>query len=273
MPLRILAGSAEHGDSLTLVHSLPAIASMRILKRPILLSVLMGGLIPPPADAQPPTTRVSVSSGGIQANRTSVGQALSADGRWVAFASSASNLVPTDTNDAVDVFLHDRQNGTTTRVSVGDGHVQGNASSLQAAISADGRFVAFESAADNLVADDTNAAKDVFVHDRETGLTTRVSMGGDGSPANAESRAPAISADGRWVAFTSLASNLVADDTNDVFDTFLHDRQSGTTLRVSVGPSGVQGNQSSGEPALSADGRWVAFTSVASNLVSCNRRR
>jgi Tol biopolymer transport system component len=232
----------------------------------ILLSAVLGGLVPLPAAGQPTTTRVSTGSGGIQANRTSVGQSLSADGRWVAFDSIASNLVPTDTNGTFDVFVHDRHTGSTTRVSVGPAGIQGNGSSSNATISGDGRYVVFESSATNLVPEDTNVVKDIFVHDRQTGVTTRASAG-EGGAANAESLAPAITADGRWVAFGSLASNLVADDTNDVFDTFLHDRQTGTTIRVSVGPGGVQANQSSGEPSISADGRWVAFTSLASNLV------
>lgn len=239
---------------------------MRILTLHLLLTTLLGVLVPPPADAQPQTTRVSTGSGAIQANRTSVGQSLSADGRWVAFDSTASNLVPTDTNGVFDVFVHDRHTGSTTRVSIGPAGIQGNGSSSNATISGDGRYVVFESSATNLVTDDTNAVRDIFVHDCQTGLTTRVDAG-DGHQTNAESRAPAISADGRWVAFGSLASNLVANDTNDVFDTFLHDRQTGTTIRVSIGPGGAQANQSSGEPSISADGRWVAFTSLASNLV------
>jgi Tol biopolymer transport system component len=232
----------------------------------LLLTVPLGLLVPIAADAQPRTTRVSVGSGGVEANRISVGQSLSADGRWVAFDSRANNLVPNDTNEAFDVFVHDRHTGTTTRVSLGPGGVEGNDSSSNATISGDGRYVVFESSASNLVGDDTNAVRDIFVHDGQSGLTTRVSAA-DGEQFNAESRAPVISADGRWVAFGSLASNLVPDDTNDVYDTFLHDRQTGTIIRVSVGPGGVQGNQSSGEPSISADGRWVAFTSLASNLV------
>jgi Tol biopolymer transport system component len=233
--------------------------------------LLVGGLVALGAvlaEAQPATTRVSVGSWGIQGNRPSGRPAISADGRWVAFESNASNLVPGDTNGRLDVFLHDRQTATTTRISVGPAGVQSNDVSLNAAISSDGRWIAFESWADNLVEPDHNLVSDVFLHDRVAGTTRRVSLGPGGTQANERSRAASISADGRWVAFQSAASNLVADDTNDVVDTFLYDRDTESLTRVSVGSGGIEGNQSSGEPAISGDGRWVAFTSLASNLVA-----
>jgi len=151
--------------------------------------------------------------------------------------------------------------GTTERVSLGPNSVQGNDSSWGAALSADGRFVAF-SAASNLVPGD-----DVFVRDRRTGTIERVSVSTGGGQSNGNSYFPALSADGRFVAFDSEASNLVPGDTNGISDVFLRDRLMGTTERVSVGPNGVQGNEESDEPALSADGRFVAFGSWASNLV------
>jgi Tol biopolymer transport system component len=158
---------------------------------------------------------------------------------------------------------------TTERVSLGPGGVQGNEQSSGPAISADGRFVAFQSAASNLVPGDTNGAQDIFVRDRQTGTTRRVSVGPGGVQTNAEasSGVPAISADGRFVAFESDATNLVPGDTNGAIDVFVRDRQTGTTRRISVGPGGVQGNSDSGGPAISADGRFVAFVSNASNLV------
>jgi Tol biopolymer transport system component len=235
--------------------------------RPLGAAVL-GLIVPALVDAQPATTRVSVGSGGIQANHPSVSPAISADGRWVAFSSSANNLVPNDTNDTEDVFLHDRQTGTTNRVSVGPGGAQGNGPSSTPSISANGRWVAFQSLANNLVPGDTNDWLDVFVHDRDTGVTSRVSVGPGGAQGNLESRSAAISADGRWVAFASASSTLVVDDTNDVSDVFLHDRQTATTIRVSQGPGGAQGNQSSDWPAISAGGLSIAFTSLASNLVA-----
>ena len=157
--------------------------------------------------------RVSVASSGVQGNGRSCCPSISADGRFVAFASEASNLVPGDTNGAWDVFVYDRQTGEITRVSVASDGAQGNGDSGGPAISADGRFVAFYSSASNLVPGDTNGVEDVFVHDRLTGQTTRVSVASDGAQGNDLSWQPSISADGRFVAFASRASNLVPGDT------------------------------------------------------------
>jgi Tol biopolymer transport system component len=213
-------------------------------------------------------TRVSVGSGGTQANHPSIGPAISGDGRWVAFASSANNLVPDDTNDTTDVFLHDRQTATTIRVSSGPEGVPGDNGSYSPSISADGRLVAFDSMAGNLVAEDTNHAEDVFVYDRQTGITRKLSVGPGGAEGNTESDGAAISADGRWVAFNSIASNLVPDDTNGVSDIFVHDRQTGITTRVNLGPGGIQANDwTFWRPVISGDGRYVAFQSYATNLV------
>lgn len=216
------------------------------------------------------TTRVSVASDGSQANDHSGSPSLSADGRYVAFYSSATNLVAGDTNGLGDIFVHDRQTGQTTRVSVASDGSQTNDENSLFAISADGRYVAFTSAATNLVAGDTNGAIDVFVHDRQTGQTTRVSVASDGSQANSISFFPAISADGRFVAFLSNATNLVAGDTNGAIDVFVHDRQTGQTTRVSVASDGAQANGASNVhpslPGISADGRFVTFASLATNL-------
>jgi tricorn protease-like protein len=213
------------------------------------------------------TSRVSMDSAGTQGNHDSGWPSISADGRYVAFQSYASNLVPGDTNNASDVFVHDRQTGQTSRVSMDSAGTQGNNESLYLAISADGRFVAFQSYASNLVPGDTNNAPDVFVHDRQTGQTTRASVSSSGAQGNSGSDWPSISADGRFVAFLSYASNLVPGDTNDVRDIFVHDRQTGQTTRASVSSSGDQGNSESNSPSISADGRSVAFQSAASNLV------
>src|SRR5437016_1083416 len=234
----------------------------------VLLTVLWGRS----AGAQT-TERVSVASGGTtEGNDTSLGSALSADGRFVAFDSAATNLVAGDTNGTTDVFVHDRQTGMTERVSVASDGTQGNNASSYPALSADGRFVAFDSDATNLVAGDTNGATDVFVHDRQTGATERVSVtSGGGTQGNGNSGGffafPALSTDGRLVAFQSDATNLVAGDTNGATDVFVHDRQTGTTERVSVASGGSQGNGSNAGPVLSADGRFVAFHGTASNLV------
>ena len=228
------------------------------------LSLLTSGL----AHAQPTTTRVSVGPGGAQGSDGSWGPAISDDGRWVAFKSAASNLVAGDTNAADDIFVHDQQTGLTSRASVGLAGVQADGGSDRPAISADGRWVAFESWASNLVTGDTNGLADVFVRDLQTGTTTRVSVGSAGTQANSSSGRAAVSADGRWVAFESQASNLVSGDTNGTFDVFVHDQQTGMTMRASVGPAGAQGNGWSEFPSISGDGRFVAFDSAAGNLVA-----
>jgi Tol biopolymer transport system component len=221
------------------------------------------------------TERVSVASDGTQGDAQSNGPAISADGRFVAFTSTASNLVPGDTNGVADTFVHDRQTGATERVSVGKNKTQANAASgstlgPSVAISADGRFVAFTSTASNLVSGDTNGTTDVFVRDRQTGATERVSVGKNKTQANASSSAPSISADGRFIAFASGASNLVPGDTNGATDVFVRDRLAGTTERVSISSTGEQNNDPaafSTSPDISADGRFVVFASTAVNLV------
>lgn len=225
------------------------------------------------------TVRVSLSSAGRQANAGSWRSDISRDGRYVAFTSSADNLVPGDTNGGTDsygddVFVHDIQAGQTTRASVATGGVQSNYDSWNFDMSADGRFVAFKSYASNLVPGDTNDRSDIFVHDRQTQQTTRVSVSRAGAQGNGSSDEPSISDDGRFVAFSSAASNLVPNDTNaeDTWsgegnDVFVHDRQTHVTSRVSVDSAGTQAIEDSEAPAISGDGRFVAFVSQASNLV------
>jgi Tol biopolymer transport system component len=211
--------------------------------------------------------RVSVASDGSQANGSSEAPSISSDGRIVAFISDATNLVAGDTNGAADVFVHDLDAGITARVSVASDGTQADDESFTLSLSPNGQFVAFGSYATNLVAGDTNGVIDVFVHDRNTGTTERVSIPSDGTQANGESISPAISSDGRFVAFQSDATNLVANDTNNKSDIFVRDRQAGTTRRVSVTSGGSQANGDSISPAISANGRFVAFSSEASNLV------
>jgi Tol biopolymer transport system component len=226
------------------------------------------------------TSRVSVNSRGAQA-RCNVSYCentepvLSAHGRYVAFQSSATNLVPHDTNRLGDVFVRDRRTGTTTRTSVDSRGRQGggdraNNGSNAPVISANGRYVAFHSADSNLVRGDTNRVFDIFVHDRRTGRTTRVSVSSAGVQANAESLgAASISSDGRYVALTSLASNLVTGDSNDVTDVFVRDLSTGRTILASLGESGNQGDDASSAygVAFSANDRYLAFSSWAANLV------
>ncbi|MEO8196181.1 MAG: hypothetical protein ABI689_05620, partial [Thermoanaerobaculia bacterium] len=211
------------------------------------------------------TTRVSVDSAGAEGNSDSAAPSISGDSRYVAFSSAASNLVAGDTNGSEDVFVHDRLTGTTTRVSVDSAGAEGDSYSYEASISGDGRYVAFASTASNLVAGDTNSIDDIFVHDRQTGATTRVSVDSFGVEGGSGSTSASISGDGRYVAFASYASNLVAGDTNLNSDIFVHDRQTGTTTRVSVDSTGVEGDGYSSAPSISSDGIYVAFTSTSSN--------
>jgi tricorn protease-like protein len=213
------------------------------------------------------TTRVNVSSDGAESDGVSNVPSISADGRFVAFQSYATNLVGGDTNSTFDVFVHDRETGKTKRVSVTSGGAQGNSNSYAPSISANGRFVAFQSYATNMVGGDTNGRADVFVHDRETGRTKRVSVSSAGTQGNEESYSPSISANGRFVAFQAYATNLVGGDTNGSADFFVHDRETGRTKRVSVSSAGNEGNEESGHPSISANGRFVAFQSGASDLV------
>jgi cold shock CspA family protein len=214
------------------------------------------------------TERVSVDSSGAEGNDYSYLPAISADGQTVAYASSSSNLVAGDTNNHFDIFVHDRSTGITERVSVRSNGKQGNGDSYDPAISADGQIVAFRSWATNLVTGDTNGTWDIFVHDRSTGVTERVSVDSSAAEANDEADLPAISADGQIVAFSSDATNLVSGDTNRATDVFVHDRSTGITERVSVDSSGAEGNDYSYRPAISTDGIIVAFSSGASNLVA-----
>ena len=217
------------------------------------------------------TTRVNVDSSGNQTNTDqSFGFApsLSADGRYVTFSTRAPDVVPSDTNGPLgsDVFVHDTQTGETTRVSVDSLGGQGNSESSGGSLSGDGQLVAFQSRASNLVANDTNAASDVFVHDRQSGATTRVSTNTGGEQANGASFAASISGNGQFVAFASFATNLVANDNNGQVDIFVHDLQTGTTTRVSVDSNGLEANGQNAEPVMSNDGRFVAFESRANNL-------
>ncbi|NOT31934.1 MAG: hypothetical protein HOP15_15925, partial [Planctomycetes bacterium] len=201
-------------------------------------ALLLAALVAPVAGQV--TRRVSVSTGGAQANGESVIPSISADGRYVAFVSSASNLVAGDTNATDDVFVRDRLVGATERVSIDSLGVESNSYCMWPSISADGRYAAFVSSASNLVAGDTNATDDVFVRDRWSGTTERVSVDSLGMEANGYCMWPSISADGRYAAFVSSASNLVVGDTNATDDVFVHDRWTGATERVSVDSGGAQ---------------------------------
>jgi hypothetical protein len=213
------------------------------------------------------TERVSVSSSGVQGRQDSQNPTIDGDGNLVAFDSSSKNLVPNDANQLPDVFLHDRTTGKTSRVSVAMDGGDADGPSFLASISANGRYVAFMSDATNLVPQDTQGQRNVFVRDLKQQKTELVSVASDGSLANSSSASPSISADGKVVAFASFASNLVPNDTNDQFDVFVRNRATQTTVRVSVATDGTQGDQSSTFPAISGSGKVVAFASNATNLI------
>ena len=236
------------------------------------------------------TTRASLTYLGGEANDHSNSPVISADGRYVAFHSAATNLVPGDGNGTTDVFVRDRHTGDIVCVSVDSAGNEGNGWSGYPSISADGRYVAFESSATDLVGGDTNGYRDIFVHDRDADgdctfdepgqiNTVRVSVtSGGAQAANGNSEYAAISADGRHVAFYSAATDLVTGDANGYTDIFVHDRDTDrdgifdeagqvSTVRVSVSSGGAEAGAGSSAPAISGDGRYVAFESSATNLV------
>lgn len=233
------------------------------------------------------TTRESLSTGGREGNGGSFGASVSADGRYVAFSSWASNLVPGDTNGVLDVFVRDRVARKTVRVSVSTAGRQartdfalGDHGSSGGAISGDGRYMAYWSNATNLVPGDTNGSWDVFVRDRDadgdriydergavrTGRATVTSRGAQASPNHSAYRGLDISANGRYVAFDSEATDLVPRDTNGQQDVFVRDLRTGRTVRVSLSGAGAQGDGRSHAPSISADGRYVAFGSTATTI-------
>jgi hypothetical protein len=234
------------------------------------------------------TTRVSINTNGVSGNGSSRNPVITPNGRFVAFESRADNLVARDNNQgAWDIFVHDRDpdgngifdegNGRTVRMSVNGIGLQGNNDSFDPSISSDGRFMVFESDANNLVAGDTNGVRDLFLHDRDpdgngifdqgNSIITRISLGINGVEANNASFYPIFSGNNRFIAFESLASNLVEGDNNNALDIFVYDRQTGVTTRVSQDSNGMGGNQASSQPSLSDDGRFVGFSSRSSNFV------
>jgi Tol biopolymer transport system component len=244
--------------------------------RPVTALVALAGVVAlvaaSIADGAAPTRRVNLSSAEVQANAGSGNPSISGSGRFVVFNSQATNLVPNDTNALSDVFVRDRRTGLTYRVSVATGGAQSNGHSSGPRISSNGRFVVFYSDADNLVPGDDNHRQDIFVRDRKTKHTTRVSVSSTGEQADDGSDRPSISADGRFVVFDSYATNLVPSDTNARSDVFVRDRKNKTTRRMSRGMGGAETNGDSVgcvgyAPGISADGAFVAFASSATNLV------
>lgn len=213
------------------------------------------------------TEQIDVDVNGVQSNHNGWEPAITPDGRYVAYQSGATNIVPGDTNWVIDIYVYDRQTGNTEMVSVGSMGVGGNAHSFHPTISDNGTKIAFMSQATNLVAGDTNGANDIFVHDRRSGITTRVSVDSSGVQGNSTSDHGSISGDGRFVAYHSSATNLVTGDSNGVIDCFTHDTASGFTTRTSEGTLGEAGIHHSKDPVISADGRYVAFESFSSNFI------
>lgn len=212
---------------------------------------------------------------GTIADWSSYAPVVSDDGRFVAFHSLASNLVPTDANGRTDVFVYDSMTGATALVSVDSNGIQGSGGqpfssdgAAYAAISGDGRYISFMSHFPNLVPNDTNGFADVFIRDRMVGSTTRISVDNNGNQQNANSYFDtAVSDDGRFVAFTSGADNLVPNDTNNQWDIFVGDTVNGTIERVSVSDSGAEPDSSATQVSISDNGMEIAFNSYATNLV------
>jgi hypothetical protein len=215
------------------------------------------------------TTRVSVSSIGIEANQASYWPFISANGRYVTFTSDSDNLVDSDTNVFGDVFVHDLKTGKTELISATPDGTSGNDLSFWSSISSDGRYVVFMSQATNLVASDTNDSWDIFMRDRTTGVTKLISNAYDGKQANSQSEYPVISTDGHYVAFASDATNIVQGDTNGYRDAFEYDQQTGKTIRVSVASDGTQTDNGTQmfSISISSDGKFVAFSSLATTLI------
>lgn len=222
------------------------------------------------------TERVNLDSAGAQAtwdSYLSQGRAISDDGRYVTFTSFASNLVLSDTNSHEDVFVHDRITGQTTLVSTTPNGTSGNNESRHSTMSGDGRYIAFASAANNLVEGDMPNVGGVFVRDREANETRLVSVASDGTAADSGGNHPSISSDGRYIAFDSLSATLVSSDTNNVYDVFVHDIATRQTRRISVAHDGTEGDAISSQPVISGDGRYVAFLTKATNLVTDDNSR
>lgn len=214
--------------------------------------------------------RVSIGRDGAEANGMSEHHDISGDGRYVSMSSEASNLVDGDRNLYADVFVFDRTTRTMELISRAVDGGAANGPSSYPPVSDDGRFIAFASEASNLVAADGNSTSDIFLLDRSTRQMVRITRGVGGVEANGRSTYPSISSNGRFVVFTSAASNLVPDDRNGVDDVFIYDRESGAIVRVSVGPMGAEANGPSYNytNAVSSDGQRIAFASRANNLVT-----
>jgi Tol biopolymer transport system component len=210
--------------------------------------------------------RASVSSKGVQANDDCHSPWVSGNGRFVVFYSAATNLVPNDTNKKADVFLFDVQTKKSIRVSVGPKGAQANGHSTMPYVSADGNLVAFCSDATNLIPKHSGHRSQVYAYDVKAKKTFCVSVNPQGKPGNGESYPVAMSCNGRFIVFSSRASDLVPNDTNKCADVFVYDVKSKKIKIASLASDGSQGNAASENPSISEDGRYVAFQSFASNF-------
>ncbi|HUR29353.1 MAG TPA: calcium-binding protein [Planctomycetota bacterium] len=214
------------------------------------------------------TVMVNFPNAGGLGNQNSAHADISDDGLWVVFESTATNLVSGDSNGASDIFLSDVANGGLARISLTPAGNQADQASRYPDLAGDGSVCVFESSATNLVAADGNGSSDIFLRVLATGVTELVSVSSAGTQGFGGSFRPCISRDARFVAFQSTASDLVAGDTNLQTDIFVRDRANGTLVRVSVDDLGQEALGRSDEPSISADGRWIVFSSTAANLVS-----
>lgn len=215
---------------------------------------------------------ISISSDEAVSNGLSLHPVISADGRFVVFRSDSTNFATNDNNNARDIFIRDRQLGTTTLISAVDptlstGGSTGNSYSYSPSFSDDGRYVTFWSASSDLVPGDTNGQFDLFLRDLQMGTTERINLAPDGGQATGgNTHSSHLSADGRYVAYWSWATNLVPGDTNGVSDAFVLDRQTGITERVSTTATGIQSDANVYNASISDDGRYVVFHSNATSL-------
>lgn len=212
--------------------------------------------------------RLSMGFAGDEANGDSFLSDLSDDGTRIVYDSVATNLIPADENTWSDVFLYDAGSDSTIKISISNNNTPGNDRSERPRIAADGSYAIFLSYANNLVTGDTNNEPDIFGVDLVTYQVTRVSVGTGGAQANLGARPAeyAISPDGRYIVFASDSTNLVTDDLNNAPDIFLHDRIANTTRLISVARNGTRANGGSYDPSISANGRFIAFNTIADNL-------
>jgi hypothetical protein len=212
------------------------------------------------------TTLISNDASGGPANGHSYDPSISGDGRYVVYHSTATDLV-TDGNSSYNIYLYDTVSQTTKLISRDSSGNPSNGTNYPPSISADGRYVVYDSTDSNLVTGDTNNARDIFLYDTVSETTTLISNDASGGPSNGYSFSPSVSADGHYVVYYSSASDLVTDITNSVYNIYLYDTVSQTTTLISWDSSGNPSNGHSYRPSISADGRYVVFRSLASNLV------